>query len=475
MVRAGLIAVMALATACGPKKPADVPPDPIAVVSDPEIVQLHGALAQRYVAAAQDGEVIARLRIDTRPFAHGTRPPLNLALAIDTSGSMEGDAIVHARDAALSMVDKLRDGDRLAVVVFHSHTDLLVESTVIDADTRPMIKARIETMQAAGTTDLAGGLQQALQQTYSHVIAEGVNRVVLLSDGVPNDENQILALADQSRGYNVSVTALGLGLDYNESLLGAIAQRSGGSFHYIESADAVAKVFDDEVLRLQRVVARQLMVTLTPGPGITINNAIGYPTSVSGRNVYVQLGDLSEGEERDIYVRLGVRGHRGGATVELIDAALSFQDAAVGAGALTRNLFLSVRSTDEEAQLLEGRDEQLEKDALRAELAAVVVQAIATARSGQLPQAQAILNDAVPRARAAADRYNDPSFGEQADEMDKVNRDLPAVAPAPPPVQPGSPQPSADAPSAPSPQAAGNVRRAHSTAVETFQNRPSSR
>lgn len=473
MVRAGLIAALALASACTARKTPDGPPPPAVAVSDPEVVQLHGALAQRYVAAAQDGEVIARLRIDTRAVAQANRPPLNLALAIDTSGSMEGDPIDHARDAALSMVDKLRDGDRLAVVVFHSQTELLVESTVIDANTRPTIKAHIKTMKAAGTTDLAGGLQQALQQTYTHLINDGVNRVVLLSDGVPNDESQILTLADQARGYSVSVTALGLGLDYNETLLGAVAQRSGGSFHFIESSEAVAKVFDEEVLRLSRVVARQLMLTLVPGPGVTVNNAIGYPTGVSGRNIYVQLGDLSEGEERDVFVRLGVRGHRGGANVELMDAALSFQDAVVGAGALQRKLFLSVRSTADEAQLLEGRDEALEKDAVRAELAAVVVQAIATARSGQIAQAQAILTDAAPRARAAAKQYDDTSFIEQADEIEKVNRDLPSVAPVPQP-QPGAmleDAPSLDEAPQPSPAAAGNVRRAHSNAVKTFQNR----
>jgi Ca-activated chloride channel family protein len=451
-------------------------------VSDPEIVQLHAALAQRYVAAAQNGEVIARLRIDTRAFEQADRPPLNLAMAIDTSGSMEGEPIDRAREAALSFVDKLRDGDRLAVVVFHSQTELLVESTVIDAAARPAIKARINTMKAAGTTDMAGGMQQALQQVYAHLVADGVNRVVLLSDGVPNDEGQILAWADQARGNNASITTLGLGLDYNETLLAAVAQRSGGSFHFIESADAVAKVFDDEVLRLQRVVGRQLMVTLTPGPGITINNAIGYPTGVSGRNVYVQLGDLSEGEERDVFVRLGVGAHRGGANVELLDATLSFQDAVVGAGSLTRKLFMAVRATDDEAQLLEGRDEELEKAAVRAELAAVVVQAIATARSGQLPQAQAILIEAVPKARAAAKRYDDESFVEQADEMERVNRDLPSVAPAPVP-QPGAGL-QLDAPSSPSSDdsqpmpsasAARDVRRAHSKAVENFQNKPSSR
>src|SRR3990172_6528343 len=96
--------------------------------------------------------------------------------------------------------------------------------------------------------------------------------------------------------------------------MAAIAQQSGGRFHFIEKSDQVAAVFHDEVLRLSRVAARNMTLQLTAGPGLAIARVLGQPgAAAGGRTTTIGLGDLSGGEQRDGIVRLsGAGGPPGG-------------------------------------------------------------------------------------------------------------------------------------------------------------------
>src|SRR5262249_3803869 len=153
------------------------------------------ALGNRTLRAQSPADTVARLRIGTRELRGGQSAPVNLALVIDTSGSMEGAAIADARKAAIALVDKLGPGDRLAVVTFDSRTEVLVPSTVLDAQKVPAIKRQLEKMEARGTTDLATGLRVGYTQVNTWFNPKGVNRIVLISDGVPNDATPVLPLA----------------------------------------------------------------------------------------------------------------------------------------------------------------------------------------------------------------------------------------------------------------------------------------
>src|SRR5205823_8096627 len=141
---------------CGGTKPAGAPGD--------EVMTLEGALGNRYVPAGAESPVVARLRIGTRAPTALMQGPINVALVIDTSGSMEGQPIEDARAASLAMVDSLSNHDKLAVIVFHSKTEVLLPSTELDSDSRKLVKAKLGAMKAQGTTDLAGGLRAGLSE-----------------------------------------------------------------------------------------------------------------------------------------------------------------------------------------------------------------------------------------------------------------------------------------------------------------------
>jgi Ca-activated chloride channel homolog len=387
---------------------------------DPEVVTLEGALGNRFVAAATSGEIVARLRIGTRAPAGSHRPPINVALVIDTSGSMDGRPIEDARAATAAFLDSLRDGDRLAVVAFHSETEVVLPSTVIDRGQLAELRARVSQLRATGTTDLAGGLRAGIEEVIRHWDAQGINRVVLLSDGVPNDASSVVALAQAAGERQVAITALGLGTEYDETLLAALAQRSGGRFHFVAESQAVARVFTEEVLRMTRTLARNLQLQLRPGPGVRIESVVGQPSVGADGSVRLYLGDLAEGDSRDVIVRLTAEGRREGAMVEVMDAVLAFDDALESAGHLERRVFLGARSTASGDELEAGADASVQRDAARMAAAAVTVQAIALARGGELEQARAMLSHASARAQAAALSYADEGLAAQAAGMREV-------------------------------------------------------
>ncbi len=402
---------------------------PLAVVArkEPEVVTFDGALGNKFLRAQAPGEAVARLRIGTHELRGAANAPVNLALVIDTSGSMEGDAIADARKAAIALVDKLVPGDRLAVVTFDSRTEVIVPSTVLDPTKMAAIKGRLARMQARGTTDLANGLQAGYSEVGNHFNPKGVNRIVLISDGVPNDPSPVLPLADAAGRRGIAITSLGLGTDYDESLMGAIATRSGGRFHYIKDSSAVAQVFTDEVLRLKRVVGRNLYLTLQPGPGVAIRSIVGRAGAMPGA-ASVPLGDLSEGDSLDVIVQLSAPGRRPGAVVEMIDATLGFDDAVNDAGHCERRVFLAAHATASQADLDAGGNAEVLRASARVEAAQGVLQAIATARAGDAANARAQLDAAEKIARDAAQAFAADDLRKQADEMVALRDALPKFA-----------------------------------------------
>src|SRR5690606_22820905 len=134
------------------------------------------------------------------------------------------------------------------------------------------------------------------------------------------------------------------------------------------------------------------------------------PVATSGGGVQIALGDLSEGEERDVIVRLRTEPRRAGATLELMDAVLRFQDAVVDAGSLERRIFVGARATDAPAEVEGGRNADVESTAARMMAAVTTVEAIARAREGEVEVARQLLDQAAARAAAVAEQSNDAAL-----------------------------------------------------------------
>ncbi len=371
----GLFVATAFSLACshGSKMPSGPAASP---------VSLDAALDNKFVKSGASTSMVARIGLTAKKRSATARPPVNLALLVDTSGSMEGRAIADARAASLALIASLAPEDRVAVVVFDSKAEVLMPSTrVADADMKDLRK-KIEAMKATGTTDMASGLRVAIDEVTRSLEREGVNRVVLVGDGVPNDDRQIVPLVTQAAAKGISITALGLGNDYDETLMGRIAQVSGGKFFYVEDSTKVASFFAEEVTRLHKVVARHAVLELRPGPGVTVTGVVGRTFYGLDRGVGVQLGDLSLGEEAEVVVELASAGSKDGANVEVLDAVLKFEDG-VGGAQREERVFVGAKATQDAGSLTQGHVKAVEDAFARAKDAAATLEKIENDRNMQ--------------------------------------------------------------------------------------------
>jgi len=163
-----------------------------------------------------------------------------IAFILDRSGSMEGEKMVRAREAAMFCVDQMLATDRLSVVTFDDHIDVLFPSEPVT--NKQSMKDLISRVGARGSTALHEAWVRGGLTVSEKMLDKGINRVVLITDGLANigitstDEIVTQAMGLFQRG--VSTSTIGIGADFNEDLLMPMAQSGGGNaWHVVEPED----------------------------------------------------------------------------------------------------------------------------------------------------------------------------------------------------------------------------------------------
>jgi Ca-activated chloride channel family protein len=221
-------------------------------------------------------DVLVRI-IPPLPEVHFPRPPLNLALVLDRSGSMaEGKKMPFAREAAVFAVQQLLPTDRVSVTLFDNVVEVLVPGG--PAADKPGLVRRIQQVQPRGSTDLHGGWAEGGRQAEAGLVPGAVNRVILLSDGLANvgvvDPNTIAAEARSLAARGVGTTTMGVGTDYNEDLLEAMALAGDGRYYYIESPVQLVDIFQTELQGLMATLGQKVSLGLEPMGGAAVSDVL---------------------------------------------------------------------------------------------------------------------------------------------------------------------------------------------------------
>lgn len=197
------------------------------------------------------------------------RPPINLSIVIDRSTSMQGERLDQVRSAVTTILRDLQAEDKAAVVAFSDKAEVIVspgQSKDLQA-----ARARLSLMQAFGGTEIAQGLSLGLEELHRNYNREGVNHVILLTDGrTYGDEEMCFELADQAVKHGITINGVGIGSDWSDRFLDELSSKTGGNVLFLNTPRAVTDLLSGIYDDLSQIVAKKVRIEGATGQSVDL-------------------------------------------------------------------------------------------------------------------------------------------------------------------------------------------------------------
>ena len=292
------------------------------------ILRVEPLVSTPYVLAGQPCKLYLKIGLTGIANAAGHRAPVNLALVLDHSGSMQGDKLAQAKRAATVAVESLSPEDTESVVAYDHTVDVVVTARPA-TDKRSIIRA-IESIRVGGTTALFAGVSVGASQLRRYLDHNRVNRVILLSDGLanvgPSSPGELASLGASLAKEGISVTTMGLGLGYNEDLMARLAMAADGNHVFVENSEDLARIFALELGDVLSVVAQDVRIELTLPMDIRPLRLLGRDGLIDNRVVSTHLSQVYANQEKFMLLELELDGPQVGTRRTIGDVAVVYRD-----------------------------------------------------------------------------------------------------------------------------------------------------
>ncbi len=248
------------------------------------------------------------------------RPPIHFTAVLDVSGSMQGEKLSQAKEAVRQAVRCLHSGDAFSLVTFSNQVHNPFKPSIVTDRTAGVVETALQEINAGGMTALCGGLEKGIENGLKK--RQDTNLVLLLSDGQANvgetDLEKVGQRAWQARQQGLLVSALGVGLDYNEALLSEIATQGGGRFYHVEASHNIPAFVAGELGEVAALAAHALTVRLNIPAGATlVPLSAAYPVRQEGDQAVISIGDVPCDTELEIPLRLALLAQKDGTKLSL--------------------------------------------------------------------------------------------------------------------------------------------------------------
>ncbi len=361
---------------------------------------------------------IVKVALDAIRPRHVARMPVNLALVIDRSGSMSGEKLHQAKQAAHEALSRLAHYDVVALITYDGRATTLVPARPVGNGIR--LRAAIDSISAGGSTNLYGGVELGAMELRERLRENFVHRVILLSDGQanvgPKSPAALSALGADLVEEGISVSTVGLGLGFNEDLMTALARRSDGNTYFVEHSVDLPRIFAQELGDVLSVVARELVVEITFPEGVRPVRIVGRDGHLSPDRVVIELNQMEGGAEKYALVEVEVAPEQAGVRRELAHAQVSYQTEA-NAPRVQRESKVSVSFTRDEAEVRARANQQVQADYALNRTAEVKDAVVLLADAGRMAEAQAELDSFYQAQSEVGSAYGNAMVSAQAEEV----------------------------------------------------------
>jgi Ca-activated chloride channel family protein len=245
-----------------------------------------------------------------RPERNEHRTPVNVAFVIDRSGSMQGDRIAQALDAAVVAVNRLDENDIASVVTFDGTVEVLIPARKVSD--RRYFSDRIRQIGTRGSTAIYDAVIGGAQEVRTFKDAQRLNRVVLLSDGQtnvgPRQAEYFAKLGRDLLSEGISVSTIGLGSGYNEDLMLQLARASDGNHAFASGATDLIQIFNREFDDVLASCAQTVSIDVELRPGVRVVRALSRDGAIQGHNAQFRLNQIYAATEHYVLLELEADG-----------------------------------------------------------------------------------------------------------------------------------------------------------------------
>jgi len=247
-------------------------------------------------------------------------PAANLVFLVDVSGSMQSpDKLALLKSALRLLVRELQADDRVSMVVYAGASGVVLEPTA--GDQTATITAALDGLTAGGSTNGGTGIRQAYALAQQSFIKDGINRVILATDGDFNvgtvDFEMLKQLVEERRAEGIGLTTLGFGTgNYNDHLMEQLADAGNGNYAYIDTLSEARKALVDEMSSTLMTIAKDVKIQVEFNPATVAEyRLIGYENRALARedfsNDKVDAGDIGAGHSVTAIYEIALTGSAG--------------------------------------------------------------------------------------------------------------------------------------------------------------------
>jgi Ca-activated chloride channel family protein len=227
---------------------------------------------------------------------------------------MQGHKLKDARRAVLKLLANLTAKDRFALITYSEGVQIASGLINVTEKNRAQLVSAVNGVRAGGGTNLGAGLQAGINLLTTPLRSGNAARVILISDGLANrgitDIKSLTGIALAAVEGEFAISTVGVGVEFNEQLMTAIADRGTGNYYYLENPAAFAEVFQQEFFNTQTASITGLKIQVPVNTGITLSDAAGYPINIHNGQASFYPGNLRSGQTRKLYLTLKIPTNR---------------------------------------------------------------------------------------------------------------------------------------------------------------------